>query len=92
MIRKSSLLAALAASLRAELAQARADLERAQERVAELEARFKQTPLNSSKPPSSEGLAKSVPRSLRKKSVRRPDGQEGQKARRWCKSPGPATA
>ena len=66
-------------SLRSELAQARAELERARERIAELEAQLRQTPRNSSKPPSSEGLAKPAPRSLRKKSGRRPGGQDGHK-------------
>jgi len=72
-------LAALVVSLRAELAQTRAQLDRALERIAELEARLRQTPRNSSKPPSSEGLAKPAPRSLRKKSGRRPGGQDGHK-------------
>ncbi len=66
-------------SLRGELAQARAELGPARERIAELEARLAQTPRNSSKPPSSEGLAKPSPRSLRTKSGRRPGGQDGHK-------------
>ena len=66
-------------SLRTELAQARAELERARERIAELEARLRQTPRNSSKPPSGEGLGKPPPRprSLRKKTGRKPGGQDG---------------
>jgi transposase len=75
----SEVLAALVVSLRSELAQARAELERARERITELEARLKQTSRNSSQPPSSEGLAKPAPRSLRKKTGRRPGGQDGHK-------------
>jgi transposase len=71
-------LAALVVSLRQELAETRAELERARERIAELEARLKQTSRNSSKPPSGDRLAKPAPRSLRKKSGRKPGGQAGQ--------------
>jgi transposase len=47
------------------------------ERVAELEARLGQNPRNSSKPPSSEGLGKPAPKSLRRRSGRKPGGQQG---------------
>jgi transposase len=83
-------LAALVVSLRQELSDAlaalketRADLERAREQIAELEARLAQTSRNSSRPPSSEGLGKPQPRqrSLRKKSGRKPGGQDGHKGK-----------
>jgi hypothetical protein len=63
-------LAALAESLREELAQARAELAEARERIAGLEVRLRQNPRNSSRPPSSEGLA----------SQRRDRGRCGRKA------------
>jgi transposase len=64
-------LLALNAELAGRLAQALA-------RIAELEARLKQTSANSSKPPSSDGLAKPAPKSLRGRSGRRPGRPSGQ--------------
>ena len=91
-------LAALAASLRRELteaagalAQARAELAEGRERIAELEARLRQNPRNSSTPPSSEGLGKPAPRprSLRKRSGRKPGGQDGHKGTTLAQSARP---
>ncbi len=47
-------------------------------RIAELEARLKQSSSNSSKPPSSDGLAKPAPKSLRGRGGRRPGRPSGQ--------------
>ena len=49
-----------------------------QAQVADLTARVKQTSTNSSKPPSSDGLGKPAPRSLRKKTGRKPGRPKGQ--------------
>lgn len=54
-----------------------AELGHARVRIAELEARLGQSSKNSSKPPSSDGLAKPAPKSLRKRSGRKPGGQGG---------------
>lgn len=72
-------LAALVVSLREELTATRAELELAQTRICELEARLAANSANSSKPPSSDGLSKPAPRtrSLRGKTRREPGGQPG---------------
>ena len=73
------MLAALVVSLRQELADAVAEVARAAGRIAELEERLGKTSRNSSVPPSADGLAKPPPRprSLRKKTGRKPGGQDG---------------
>lgn len=49
--------------------------------VKELKARLALNSRNSSKPPSSDGLAKPAPKSLRTKTGRRPGGQRGHRGR-----------
>lgn len=64
----------------AEIAVLREQVEVLSARMAELRARLGRNPRNSSEPPSSEGLGKPAPRSLRGKSGRgpgRPEGQQG---------------
>ena len=66
------------AVLRAQAEGYQAQLEELRAEVEALRARLAQNPRNSSKPPSSEGLAKPAPRSLRNKSSRRPGRPKGQ--------------
>ena len=54
------------------------------ERVAELEERLKQNSSNSSKPPSSDGFARPVPKSQRRKSGKKPGGQHKHKGHGKC--------
>jgi len=58
-----------------------AEIRRLTGRVAELEARLARNSSNSSKPPSSDGLAKPEPKSLRRRTGRRPGGQAGHQGR-----------
>lgn len=60
-----------------ENAELRAMVEALRAEVAELKARLGKNSSNSSKPPSSDGLAKPAPKSLRRKSGRKPGGQNG---------------
>ena len=52
-------------------------IKRQAEKIAELEARLNQNSQNSSKPPSSDMFNKPKPKSLRKRSGRKPGGQRG---------------
>jgi transposase len=70
-------LAALVVAQQQQIAVQAALIERLQARVAELERRLGLNSTNSSKPPSSDGLAKPAPRSLRGRSGRKPGKQPG---------------
>lgn len=61
-----------------------ARLEKAEARIAELEAQLGKNSRNSSKPPSSDGLAKPAPKSLRGRTGRRPGGQAGHQGQTLC--------
>lgn len=58
-------------------------------RVAELEARLGKNSQNSSKPPSSDAFTKPPPRSLRKKTGRKPGKQPGERGARLEPDPDP---
>jgi len=62
----------------AEVAELRGQVAELQAQVADLAARVRQNSLNSSRPPSSDGLGKPAPKSLRKKTGRRPGRPKGQ--------------
>jgi transposase len=58
-----------------------AEIERLKTRIAELEARLGSNSQNSSKPPSSDVFDKPAPKSLRRRSGRKPGGQPGREGR-----------
>ena len=78
---KDTEIAALRTSHQAQLNALRAQVAALFEEVADLRARLGQNSRNSSRPPSSEGPAKPVPRSLRKKTGPRPAGMTGFRCR-----------
>jgi transposase len=75
---KDTEIAALRTSHQAQLDALRAQVEALSAEVADLRARLGQNSRNSSRPPSSEGLAKPAPKSLRQKTGRRPGRPKGQ--------------
>ena len=59
--------------------QLQAQVQTLNQRLSELQARLNKNSRNSSKPPSSDGLTKPKPKSLRKKGTRKSGGQPGHK-------------
>src|SRR4051794_2445344 len=63
------------------IAQLQARIAEQDTEIAELERRLAASSRNSSKPPSSDGLDKPAPKSLRGRSGRKPGGQPGREGR-----------
>jgi transposase len=70
-------LISLVGDLQKRVAELSDENSRLKARVAELEAQLNANSRNSSKPPSTDGLAKPAPKSLRRASGRKPGGQPG---------------
>jgi transposase len=74
-------LAALVAAQERIIAQLQARIAEQDAEIAELKRQLAASSRNSSKPPSSEGLGKPAPKSLRGRSGRKPGGQPGREGR-----------
>jgi len=82
-------LADLVIALRAHIAVQDARIADQDARIAELERQLAANSRNSSKPPSTDGLAKPAPKSLRKKTGRKAGGQPGRAGRTLEQVSGP---
>jgi transposase len=67
--------------LAALVVQLRSELEHANKRIFELEAQIARSSRNSSQPPSADGLVKPAPKSQRRRTGRKPGGQDGHPGR-----------
>ena len=67
--------------LAALVVQLRSELESANKRIAELEAQLGRTSANSSKPSSADAFTKPAPKSQRRRTGRKPGGQDGHQGR-----------
>src|SRR4051812_27563222 len=74
-------LAVLVAAQERTIAQLQARIAEQDARIAELQRQLAASSRNSSKPPSSDGLAKPAPKSLRGRTGRKPGGQPGREGR-----------
>lgn len=71
----------LIAELRAQLVERDAIIDLLRAEIAELKRQLGQNSSNSSRPPSADGLTKPAPKSLRRRSGKRPGGQAGHEGR-----------
>lgn len=82
-------LAALVVEQAATITRLRAELARANERISELETRLARSSRNSSQPPSSDAFVKPAPKSQRRRTGRKPGGQDGHQGRTRAQTPDP---